>query len=50
MIRYYDLALQIAKISEQAYTLLAKEAIKAVLRTFFECDALTQMAIMDFFD
>jgi len=49
MVRYYELALQIATISEQAFNEIASAAINQVLQNFFEMDALTQMALMDFF-
>jgi len=39
----------LASISESAFTLMASTAINQVLQTFFEKDALTQMALMDFF-
>lgn len=48
-VRYYELALGIATISEQAFTLISSEAINQVLDNFFAMDALTQMVIMDFF-
>ena len=49
MVRYYELALQVATISERAFNSMASAAINQVLQAFFEMDALTQMALMDFF-
>lgn len=48
-VRYYELALGIAAISEQAFTLISSGAINQVLENFFAMDALTQLVIMDFF-
>ena len=41
MVRYYELALMIATISEAAYTQMARATINQVLGTFFDLDALT---------
>ena len=49
LVRYYELALMIATISEPAFQLIARAAINQVLENFFDMDALTQMALMDFF-
>lgn len=49
LVRYYELALMIASISEGAYTKMARASINQVLENFFDFDALTQMALMDFF-
>jgi len=40
-VRYYELALDIAAISELAFASMASAAINQVLQTFFEKDALT---------
>ena len=48
-VRYYELSLMVATISEQSFILMASGAINQVLHSFFEKDALTQLALMDFF-
>jgi len=48
-VRYYELAIMIASISESAFSAMSAAAINQVLQTFFDKDALTQMALMDFF-
>ena len=49
LVRYFELAVKIALISEESFEMIAKEAINQVLENFFNFDALTQMALMDFF-
>ena len=49
LVRYFELSISIALISEDAFEVISKQAINQVLDNFFSFDALTQMALMDFF-
>jgi len=49
VVRYFELSISIALISEAAFEVISKQAINQVLENFFTFDALTQMALMDFF-
>ncbi len=40
-IRYYELAVMLSKISQQAFSMMAAAAINQVLQSFFDKDALT---------
>ena len=48
MVRYFELSVMIGKISAEAFEHIAKQAINQVLESFFNLDALTQLALMDF--
>ena len=49
LVRYFELSVIIALVSEQAFEVIAKDAINQVLENFFTFDSLTQMTLMDFF-
>ena len=49
LVRYFELSVLIAFVSEPAFEVVSKDAINQVLENFFSFDALTQLALMDFF-
>jgi hypothetical protein len=48
LVRFFELSVQISLLSEPVFTAVSKEPLEFVLANFFELDALTQIAIMDF--
>ena len=48
LVRFSELCIYVSLQSEAVFTAVSKEPLEYVLYNFFELDALTQMAIMDF--
>jgi hypothetical protein len=47
VVRYWELSLMIASVNEYAFMNMAQDAMDQVTSSFFEYDALTQLAVMD---
>ena len=48
LVRFFELCVQISLLSETVFTAVSREPLQAALTNFFQVDALTQIAMMDF--